>query len=797
MTSDRPLIDKPTIEPVTELAGKRSPFGNRWGIWGAVGTIVAAGTAVYWNSFAGVYVFDDIESIVTNTTIRQWWRLDRVLCPPHTIGETVGNRPLLNLSFAVNYAISGTEIWSYHLVNLLLHLANALLLFDLLRRTFERPGLPRSVQHRALWLALVIAGLWTVHPLQTEAVTYIVERAESLVALFYLLTLYCVLRSVDSNRPDWWRAGTVVACVLGMATKEIMVTAPVMVLIYDRTFLAGSFGEAWRRRWGMYVAMAATWLLLIGLILSTGHVFRGAEFAVPPRSQYLLTQPQVILYYLRLAVWPYPQCAYYAWPVSESWREILPALTIVMACGLVSLWALARRPMWGFLGMWFFGILAPTSSVAPLRDVIVERRMYLPLAAVLALLVSACFAVGRVMVRRGWLPERTAGGLGLCLVMLLAATWGLLTIQRNRVYSSEFAIWEDTVEKAPHNTRAQNNLGMELARCGQFAEAIEHYEKAIRLNPGHFLAHNNLGNALARLGRPAEAIEHYQEAIRLKPDYANAYDNLGNVLVGLGRLAEAIEHHQEAVRLQPDDSVAHSNLGLALAQTGRLAEAVEHYQEAIRLKADYAPAHYNLGNALFELRRTAEALKHYDKAVTIDPNYADARNNLASVLAQSGRLNEAIGQYQEAVRLNPKLLDARYNLARALSQVGRLREAVQQGREAIRLAPNQADVYRFLAWLIATHEVDKALDPAEAVKLAEQACTLAGRRDLVCLDTLAAAYASAGRFAEAESTAKEAWQLAQAAGQDSLAEELHIRLQLYRNRKPFRELVGGAAKGRP
>ena len=748
LTADR------TTHPESVAPAEQLPSRPRWGPLLAISLIVLAGTAVYWNSFAGVFVFDDFSSIVDNPTIRQWWCLDQVVHPPYNLGETVAGRPLVNFSLAVNYAISGTEIWSYHLVNLVLHLFNAALLFELLRRTFDRPVVPLSVRYFALWLALVIAGLWTVHPLQTEAVTYIVERAESLVALFYLLTLYCVLRSVESTRPTWWKVGAVVACALGMASKEIMVTAPVMVLVYDRTFLAGSYGQAWRRRWDLYLGLAATWRLLGGLVISAGLIFRGPEFDVLSRWPYALSQPQAILHYLRLAVWPYPQCAYYAWPVSGSWQEIWPFLAVVVVCGIVTLWALARHPMWGFLGMWFFGILAPTSSIIPLRDVIVERRMYLPLVAVLTLLVLACFAVGRVMVRRGWLPGRTAGRLGLCLVMVLAATWGFLTVQRNRVYSSEFAMWEDTVEKAPHNTRAQNNLGMELASAGRLVEAIEHYQEAIRLKPDHAIAHNNLANALADSQRLPEAIEHYEKAVRLKPDYAKAHNNLANALTKVGRPSEAVEHYQAVLRTQPNDPLAHSNLAGVLMNLGSLAEAVEHYQQALKL----------------------------------DPQSAETRNNLAVALLKSDRLPEAIDQFQQAARLNPELVDVQYNLGKALAKAGRIREAIEHGRKAIRLAPDQARVYRFVAWLMATHESADGGNPEQAVELAERACILTDRRDPTCLDTLAAAYASAGRFDEAVATSSKAWQLAEEAGQTSLTEDIHVRLQLYRERKSYREL---------
>ena len=785
------MIDDRLTEPASRPEQK--PSGSI--AVAAAGLIVVAGLAAYANSFSGPFIYDDPASISNNPTIRQLWSIGRVLSPPRN-GETVSGRPLLNLSFAIDYAIGGTNSRGYHVTNLAIHLLNGLLLLGILRRTFCQPLLRVRFEKASLELSLAIALLWVLHPLQTESVTYIVQRAESLAALFYLVVLYGVIRGMEARQAVGWYALAVVACFLGVATKEIVATAPLLVLLYDRTLVSGTFRESLRRRWGLYCGLTASWMLLAGLVWWTGFLGRRREMRTVDAWSYARSQPGVILHYLRLSLWPHPLCLSYEWPVAKTLGTILPAGLAVGTLVALTLWGLARRSAAAILGASMFLILAPTSSIVPLNQLAFEHRMYLPLAAVVTMLVAGGYLAGRDAIRRGWLPGRATSVAGVCLVTLAAVVLGLLTYHRNVAYQSPLSIWEDTVEKVPDNPSAHNNLGLTLANSGNLAEAVKHYEEAIRLKPDHALARNNLGNALVKLGRPAEAIEHYRETLRLRPDYANAHVNLGNVLANTGRLAEAIEHYQEGLRLQPDDPFAHSNLGLTLAQAGRVAEAIEHYQEALRLKPDYSPAQYNWANALFGLGQRAEALRHYEQALSIDPENAEACNNLGSLLADSGRLEEAIEQFQQALRLNPELVDTRCNLAKALVRTGRLREAVQQGREAIRLAPNQADVYRFLAWLIATHEVDKALDPAEAVKLAEQACTLAGRRDLVCLDTLAAAYASAGRFAEAESTAKDAWQMAQAAGQDSLAEELHMRLQLYRDRKPYREPTGSAASGR-
>ena len=232
----------------------RSGLPPCWATFLAGGLIVLATVLAYRNSFSGPFIFDDL-AISQNPTIRELWPIWKPLCPPNH-GEPVTGRPLLNLSFAVNYAVSGLNVRGYHVANLAIHVLAALLLFGILRRTFLLRSLGNSQIPTPIYFALAIALLWAVHPLQTESVTYIVQRAESLVGLFYLLTLYCFIRGATWGRGRYWYAAAVLACLLGMASKEVMVSAPLIVLLYDRAFLAGSLREAWRRRYGFYLALA-------------------------------------------------------------------------------------------------------------------------------------------------------------------------------------------------------------------------------------------------------------------------------------------------------------------------------------------------------------------------------------------------------------------------------------------------------------------------------------------------------------------------------------------------------------
>jgi tetratricopeptide (TPR) repeat protein len=551
----------------------KAPF---WATGLACAVIVLAALAAYGNSLGGAFIFDDQPAITDNPTIRHLWPLGDVLSPPR--GTTVEGRPLLNLSLALNYAVSGTEVWSYHVLNLLIHVLAGLTLFGIVRRTLLRPVLREKYGEAAVPLAGGVALLWTVHPLQTEAVTYVIQRAESLMGLFYLLTLYCFIRSVDSQKPVRWQAASIIACLLGMATKEVMVSAPLMVFLYDRTFVAGTFAEAWKQRVKYYLGLAATWLQLGYLLLSMGGSRSGVmgfSVGVSWWAQWL-TQFQAVVHYLWLSLWLDPLVFEYGkYQVKHAGEAVPYALVLIplMAGTIISLW---HKPAWGFLGLWFFAILAPTSLIPETTQMIVEHRMYLPLAAVLAGLVLGI--------------HRLAGRRSLIIFLALAAGCGFLTARRNRDYRTELTIWSDTVAKRPDNALAHNDLGIALDKAGCLPEAIAQFELAARVAPDYAEARYNLGVALQKTGRISEAIGCFEEAVRLKPDYADAHYNLGTCLGQTGRLAEAIDHLKAAVRLRPDYAEAHNNLGIALYKAGRIPEAIAQFEEVLRINPDFVAA---------------------------------------------------------------------------------------------------------------------------------------------------------------------------------------------------------------
>jgi len=581
--------------------------------------VVLAGGLVYSNSLSGPFIFDDVKAIVENPTIRHLWPIGRVLSPPRESGVTASGRPLLNLSLAVSYALSRTAVWGYHVLNLAIHLAAALLLFGVVRRTLDEPE-PRG-RFGAEAPAFVVAVLFVLHPLQTASVTYVVQRAESLMSALLLLTLYCFIRAMSSRRRDLWLGAAVIACLLGMATKESMAAAPLLVLLYDRTFHAGTFRAALRARWRFYVALFATWGLLAYLVLSNagrgGTVGFGA--GVSPWS-YALTQIFAVTHYLRLALWPAPLVFDYGTGLVQPSLALAARALVLLLLVATTVLAVRRWPRAGFLGACFFAVLAPSSSVVPVvTEPMAEHRMYLPLAALIVLATTSAW--------------RRFGLSGLALLLAVVPFYASATYERNDLYRHPIALWQETMDERPDNWRADENLADALVAGGQYGRAVALYEKALRRDPAAVTVHSRLGFALYSLGRVDEASAEFHKELEFAPRNAVALYNLGNIALQRGGVDEAIAYYQRALSIKPEYGDALANLGSAYYAKDRIQEAVQSYRQALALDPDAAFFHTNLGNALTRLDRFDEAIQEYQTALALDPSSAEAAQSLSGARA--------------------------------------------------------------------------------------------------------------------------------------------------------------------
>ena len=620
--------------------------------------IVVAGLITYANSFTGVFVFDDRPSIIDNASVREpapWMHPLKAMMAPRNI--TLAGRPVASFSFALNYALAPLDarntfdppspgslnsadafernVWGYHAFNLLIHLIASLTLFGIVRRTLETAALRSVVGQASTTLAGLVALAWVVHPLHTDSVTYIVQRVESMMGMFLLLTLYCAIRMDDARsvtrRAVAWMLAAEVSCLLGMGTKEVMVAAPVVVVLWDWTFLPGSVSDIVRRRWPLYLGLASTWILL-GLLVAMDArpLSSGFHFAEWPWWRYLMTQTGVIVHYLRLTVSPAPLVLDYDWRAAKGVTDILLPAAIVLTLAAGTLWLLVRRRPLGFAGAVFFVVLAPSSSILPIiTEVAAEHRMYLPLASVLSVIIIGTFALMRRAAVKPFVRD-VAFWVACVFIGALAFT----TRARNDDYVSDERIWADTVQKQPLNARARNNYASDLLKTGQAKVAAEHLQVAVREIPDYAEAHANLGVALATLQQYADATAHFERAVAINPFYAAAYDNMAEAYGAQNQLANAVKYFLKALDRKPDD------VALLNKAAWILATAID-------------PMVRDGSRAIILAQHAVELTERRD---------ASSLDTLAASFAESGRFDDAIRIGNEALTLARARGDRQFNL---------------------------------------------------------------------------------------------------------------------------------------
>lgn len=593
--------------------------------------LVLATCLAYSNSFGGPFVFDDLPSIVENPQIRGALALWRVFEDAGRGDVGLAGRPVGAWTFALNHALGGFEVFGYHALNLALHLASGLLLFGLVRRSLQLERWRNVAGEHSDLLAGAAAALFLLHPLQTKAVTFVVQRLESLTGMLLLLTLYAVLRGATSNaRPARWYGIAIVACALGMGVKEVMVGAPLLALLFDRALIAGDLRAAWRLRKRLYLGLASTWILL-AVLVATSPRWRVADRASVELGvlDNLTIQAVALVGYLRLTLVPSALVFDYGifgdgflrlFFFSTSWA---PAGALVLALLALSSWGLVRNRPAGFLGAACFVILAPSSSVIPIRlDPIAEHRMYSVLAALAVLAVLGLWrGAQRVAATRAALVTTS-------VVVLAALTLGVRTHSRNFDYRSARAIWQDTVDKRPGSSRALTNLGVALLDDGEVEAALERQREAVEARPSYAEAHHNLANALIVRGDPAAALESYRRALELEPDSIESNVGAGEALVQLGRGDEAATCFERALAQRADLYGAHRRMAGIRAGQGRIDKALKHLQAALALDGSDPVLWTALGSLYAEQGRFDLARLQFESALRAQPGFAEARAKL-------------------------------------------------------------------------------------------------------------------------------------------------------------------------
>ncbi len=714
--------------------------------------------------------------------------------------------PLTWLSHMADVQFFGHGATGPHLMNVLLHAMNAVLVFALLRRCTG-----------ATWRSAIVAAFFALHPLRVESVAWVSERKDVLSACFFLLSVLAYARyagtvpaadrgAAAGNRspvpppsrslvpgpsfpvPAFW---SLVFFVAALLAKPMAVTLPCVLLLLDywpfRRFGGPDgqrqFGKRLREKLPFFAAAAGVSVVTFLVQRRAGAIRTLDSFSFDDRIANALVS---FARYLGKTVWPTHLAAPY--PLPAHWPAAVVAGATVLLVGLASaIWFFRHRVPYVVTGaLWFAGMLVPTIGLIQLSDqAMADRYTYLP-----SIGLFVAVAWGAAELARRFPGIRRALAIAGSVALVAAAG---RTIDQLRVWRDTETLSRHALAHTVGNAIAHNNLGNVLLERGATDDALAQFQAAVQSNPSYADARINLANALLEKNQPGDAIAEFRAAIQAQPYSSAGHYNLGNALLRIGRVDDAIAEFGRALELEPDSFGAHNNLANAMLQTSRWDAAILHYRAALELQPDYPLAHHNLGIALRQLGRLDEAVTEFRLMTQLQPHSANVYNNLGWMLQQAGQFAEAVVQFQRALELQPAYAAAHDNLGRTLWQLGRVSEAMDHLRTAVKLEPGDARNVTDLAWALATTADDRFRNGREALALAEQATRLSPADDLDALRVRAAAQAESGDCSAAATTAARAIEVATARGDTAMAEQLSLHLAAYKAGVPFRERMQSAA----
>jgi tetratricopeptide (TPR) repeat protein len=716
--------------------------------------------------------------------------------------------PLTWLTHMLDCQLYGVKPAGHHFTNVLLHAATAISLFLVLRRMTG-----------ALWPSAFVAALFALHPLRVESVAWVSERKDVLSGFFFVLTIAAYVRFARSPFSVARYLTVVGVFGLGLMCKPMLVTLPFVLLLLDYWPLK-RFSSA------RFARLLLEKIPLLALGIAAGVITMLAQDKAMISLQGLPVHIRLgnaaVSYaaYLGQMIRPVNLVVLYPLPVDG-----LPAWQVAAAVGLLLFlsavaWRQRSRHPYLLAGwFWYLGMLVPVIGLVQVgAQARADRYTYLPQIGLYLAIVwwIAEWCVANSRRRTVWAAAGT-----VALAVLGTCAWN-----QTRYWRNSEVLWRHALAHTSHNYVADLNLGMALFDLGRVDEALEHCKRADYTDPAAVMAYNNYGNALQLKGRRDDARMFFERALQIDPNFPATHNHLAVVLAESGRTADAIAHFEKAIALKPDYADAEGNLARLLAVTGRTSEAIAHYRKAIALDPRHFLSHYELGGELLKSGQASEALQSLQRAMELKPNDAEACSALGDALAQLGRRDEAVTRYEKALALNPRLPEAHAKLGVLLWQSGRPTEALTHLQRAIELRPHDAStlvnlgfllaqqhrtadaiarfeqalqdekaltateligVYNALAWVFATSPDPSLRNGNGAIELAERANQLSRGNNPAVLDTLAAAYAEAEEFDRAVQVAQSGIDRARAAGRDTLARQIEQHLNLYQNRRPFRD----------
>jgi tetratricopeptide (TPR) repeat protein len=668
--------------------------------------ITALVIIVYSNTLSVPFQFDDIQNIATSPEIKSF-------------GSSIKrSRYIGDLTFSLNYWLNGLDVTGYHIINIIIHILNSLLVYSLVTLIFKTPALESlSFKDKSRYFSLSAALLFACHPVQTQAVTYIVQRFTSLATLFYLLSLvsYLLFRlktSVPVRIAGY--ALAIMSAVLAMKTKEFSFTLPLAIALSELMFFRGSYIKRIANLTPLLITLLIIPVTLLTLGVSQGELLQAVEKVTRlqtdiPRSEYLFTQFRVIVTYVRLLFLPVGQNVDYDYPLYTSPidHEVLISflfLASIFATGAYCLFRLARKNPAGrlisFGIFWFFLTLSVESSFIPIADVIFEHRPYLSSVGIFISIPVGIYLFADIRMRRSFVYI-----VGVTIILLSTATFA-----RNSVWQSKITLWEDVAMKSPQKARVHNNLGDAYHSNDFLDKAIKQYEITIQLDSDHVLAYKNLSSIYAGKGLMDKSKEYFNAILRINPEYEDAYIEMGNAYKEKGVLDKAIEYYSIAVKLKPDYAGAQYNLGLSYYENNQYKEAERHLLRASSLDPSVSETFHVLGNIYKSTGLTEKAVEYYEKALALNPDNADVNYSLGVIFGPQGKLDMAIKHFEAALELNPSIPGAHQNLGNAYAMSGQPFKAIEHFQLALKQDPDNAEVHYNLSEVYRSTGINRKAD---------------------------------------------------------------------------------------
>ena len=647
--------------------------------------------SIYSNTFTVPFQLDDFTSLANNTAIRDITNIK-------ALWQFSPTRFITYITFAGNYNFDQLNVFGYHLVNIGIHLCAALCVWWLMLLTLSTPKIKNSkIAGQKQAIAVFSSLLFAVHPLQTQAVTYIVQRLASLASLFYLLALclYVKGRLLQQLRAPLklilvCYGGFMLSAVTGMFTKETAFTLPVMALCYECFFL--QTGNIFKSKY-TYVALLLLCIIPLTVFLTGSMNFmqlravqEGPEgIAYISSYQYLLTQMRVLITYLRLLFLPVNQNIDHYYPVATTLLQpaILMSLCLVIALAAAGVWIFSRSRIISFSILWFFITLAPESSFIPIKDVMFEHRLYLPMAGYCIFFTTAAYKL--------LYPhyDRLLKVLLISIIFCLS----LLTYVRNGVWKDDFILWNDAAQKSPGKVRPFNNRGLAYSSRGDYGSAMQDFKQAIQINPACAEAYYNLGLAYSLTGRYDQAIENYDRAIKIYPDYAAAFNNRGLAYNHKQFYDRAVADFDRALQIKPDFTESFYNRGLSYCYKKEYDKAIVDFDQAVRIKPAYTEAYYNRGLARIYKKDFHNAVADFDRVIVLNTAAAEAFYHRGVAYSSLGDHVQAIANYSQAIAINPNYLEAYYNRANSYGIQGEHDKTIADLNQVLRINPKSAEAY--------------------------------------------------------------------------------------------------------